>query len=760
MQPAKYRYYIDDVEVFPHTKDLVKEFRRENDEQYFSVSITGDIVLWNADAKKIFTANLDKEFKFVITKDGATYYTARFTKSDCDMDFSTCNCKIKLTTDDAYSLLEAKAENEYDLMKLSIDRQNLKMTKHPAIQVYVPGENSIGCIKPLTTYWETEVVEATENTDLLKNKYHFAEASNFKNIVVNPSGGSPAIIATTYIGALEETSFIEELGGGAIQETQRQFGTFRPIINTSYVIYVQFDKVINRSSTGSPTTYRTSLYQIKHESKNEVYFQYRDGNVQDESRWLNDTFTVSAVSGEASGSFSCVYSTKPIFARFITDSDTYNVSSPTFDIPVDDIAENNFNYRKCAPFEVSSRAENIFTISLQEQAEATRWGINDNGKYFLPPKKGVLYVPIAKNIWTNISYWFDTSKFSYVKNKYNSMVSTVIVKDTYEIASCINALLKEMKVNLTFAATTEYSEFLFSETNPVSGYYVRLYLTQITNILKSNYDQPAQKMPTSFKSIMDMLAQTMKCYWFVENGKLRIENIAYFLNGGSYSQQNEVSVDLTSTIDLRTRLQLDYAQSQFSYEKEDLVSRYEFEFSNGRQSEGFEGRPINVNNKYCKDSKKESISVGNFAADVDMMMLDPSEFSNDGIAVLAATKDANNNLSVSKSIVKLSDSDQEVAEFEETVNNAYFSWPFLEEYYMYDISGSDIEIEDFVSINGKFLNPKGTLRILKQEVRFPVNEDLDPYKLIKTGIGNGVATSIKINLDKRQVTATLIYKPF
>ena len=143
-----------------------------------------------------------------------------------------------------------------------------------------------------------------------------------------------------------------------------------------------------------------------------------------------------------------------------------------------------------------------------------------------------------------------------------------------------------------------------------------------------------------------------------------------------------------------------------------------------------------------------------------MMMLDPSEFSNDGIAVLAATKDANNNLSVSKSIVKLSDSDQEVAEFEETVNNAYFSWPFLEEYYMYDISGSDIEIEDFVSINGKFLNPKGTLRILKQEVKFPVNEDLDPYKLIKTGIGNGVATSIKINLDKRQATATLIYKPF
>ena len=62
MQPAKYRYYIDDVEVFPHTKDLVKEFRRENDKQYFSVSITGDIVLWNADAKKIFTAYLDKEF--------------------------------------------------------------------------------------------------------------------------------------------------------------------------------------------------------------------------------------------------------------------------------------------------------------------------------------------------------------------------------------------------------------------------------------------------------------------------------------------------------------------------------------------------------------------------------------------------------------------------------------------------------------------------------------------------------------------------
>lgn len=180
MQPAKYRYYIDDVEVFPHTKDLVKEFRRENDKQYFSVSITGDIVLWNADAKKVFTANLDKEFKFVITKDGAAYHTARFTKSDCDMDFSVCSCKIKLTTDDVYSILEAKAENEYDLMKLNINKQNLRMLKHPAIQVYVPGENSIGCIKPLTTYWETEVVEATENTDLLKNKYHLQKLQTLK----------------------------------------------------------------------------------------------------------------------------------------------------------------------------------------------------------------------------------------------------------------------------------------------------------------------------------------------------------------------------------------------------------------------------------------------------------------------------------------------------------------------------------------------------------------------------------------------------
>ena len=213
-----------------------------------------------------------------------------------------------------------------------------------------------------------------------------------------------------------------------------------------------------------------------------------------------------------------------------------------------------------------------------------------------------------------------------------------------------------------------------------------IFITQKTNILKGNYDQAAQKAEISFKELMEMLRDCFRCYWFIDDNKLKIEHISYFMNGGSYSSNINNQFDFTKYNDQFNKKQISYFQSEIEYDKSDLNGRYEFDWMDD-STEIFSGLTIDINSNYVQKDKTENISISKFSSDVDYMMFNPSEFSNEGFALLCAIKD---NSSYSLPIIKATLKDENEDTFSTYVQNWYASWPFLINFYMYDMPASNI----------------------------------------------------------------------
>lgn len=319
------------------------------------------------------------------------------------------------------------------------------------------------------------------------------------------------------------------------------------------------------------------------------------------------------------------------------------------------------------------------------------------------------------------------------------------LRDAFPVASCISVLLNQIAPGITHAATAEYSQFLYSGNNPISGLNFRLLVSQKTNIINGEYQQPAQKAPTTLQQFTNMLRDCFKCYWFIEDGKFKIEHIQYFRNGGSYSGGAILSHDLTKELNLRNGKPWAFNTSEYSFDKVDLPERYQFEWMDDVTA-AFEGLPIQVISKYVTPGKVEEINISNFTSDIDMMLLNPGNMSSDGFALFAAVPP----MSGSQWILPFTK--QTVNGIEYYLQNGYLAFINLQSpYWMYDLPARR------VSINGSEVYAYGIERKKKQTFSFPANDDPNPMQLIKTYIGNGQIDKLSVNLCSRSIKTTLKY---
>ena len=319
------------------------------------------------------------------------------------------------------------------------------------------------------------------------------------------------------------------------------------------------------------------------------------------------------------------------------------------------------------------------------------------------------------------------------------------LRDAFPVASCISVLLNQIAPGITHAATAEYSQFLYSDNNPISGLNFRLLVSQKTNIINGEYQQPAQKAPTTLQQFTNMLRDCFKCYWFIEDGKFKIEHIQYFRNGGSYSGGAILSHDLTKELNLRNGKPWAFNTSEYSFDKVDLPERYQFEWMDDVTA-AFEGLPIQVISKYVTPGKVEEINISNFTSDIDMMLLNPGNMSSDGFALFAAVPPTSGSQWI------LPFTRQTINGVEYFLQNGYLAFINLQSlYWLYDLPAHR------VSINGSEVYAYGIERKKKQTFSFPANDDPNPMQLIKTYIGNGQIDKLSVNLCSRSIKTTLKY---
>lgn len=725
MKPIQYKFIIQaDGEsrvVTPAYKsDLSLEYELESGQQFFRKKFSGKLAFIRDDYDYLNEKDFNTEFVLLLqeSKDGgktwSEYYRGKFMKTDCTWNDDNKKCEVNPNVYDEYNDVVAGLDKEYNLIKLSPEIKRLTIKKRPLIQVYLPGESVISCFLG-GTYWEQDVIEATEDEEYLVNKCYFANTSPHQEIVVKES---------------PYTDLTNAVFVGSTKNGYSKVGDYR-------LEYFEYSE----TEYDEENRYVVTLYNgLKLYKGEKVGWQFTQYDIYYENynpipKALPKTATLTAISPETTNVKVDIQSTG-LYMRYLLDAEEI-LGLKTYEIPVDDLVEDNRNYKRCIGY-----AFDVIAVSNNYSTEPTEYGVRPDGTYYQPPYSfyGDKYYPVARSTWNYASYWF---YFSVLDSTVEEAGRTEFeLRDTYPIHSVIKVLLEQYS-DIKHEATEEYSKFLYGSYNPVSYQTFQLLLSPKSNILHGNYDQPAMKAQTTLNTILKMLRDVYKCFWFVEDGKLKIEHISYFRNGGTYNDMPQIGTDLTKIENPRNAKKWGFQTSQYEFDKADMPERFQFAWMDD-VTEAFEGYPIEVNSKYVSPGRIEDVNVTGFTTDVDYMMLNPGAISQDGFALFAAVfRNGRYELPIIERYIDGADL---------RLQNGYLSWVTLQpNYYLSDLPAKK------VVINKTDYEVTETSRKRKQKVKFPTLEAIDTKKLVKTYLGNGQIEKISVNLSSRINEVTLKY---
>jgi hypothetical protein len=728
----KYRFFLQIGEdgtkqtVCPNYKDdLTLDYELETNQRFYRAKLSGKINFVRADYDIINNAPFDSEFFLYIEKSddwGQTYnqyYKAKFMKTDCTFKDDDKLVTVQPEKTDQYDDVLAGLEKEYNLIELAPQIEFLTIRKRPLIQIYSPGDSIVSCFLGGTN-WEQDANVTTDQKALI-GTYHFALCNILKEIYITPNNGSPAIISGLYTGRM--------VTGSSVDTFQ---GKLYPELNVNYYIYIAQKRV-----GGLPMG--AVAVEIRKQSDDTAMFRYTKAST---SPFDTLEFDLTAVQGSgAKGKMHASMKSYNIYARYLLDVEKID-NLNTYPLPSEDIVDNNRNYRR-----VIGYAIDVAFISNNFSDTPTEWGLADNGKYFAPPYSiyGQKFYPIARSTWRYASLWFGFYLMDWILEEKARKAYTL--RDAFTLSSCINVLLKEFAPGITHEATPEYSQFLYNTNNPIAWQSFKLLISQKSNIINGEYKTPAQKAPITLQQIMTMLRDIYKCYWYIEDGKFKIEQVRWFRNGGSYGNNPIIDYDLTQLENVRNGKKLTFATSEYSFDKVEMPERYQFEWMDDVTTP-FEGLPIEITSKYVTAGKIEEINISNFTSDIDLMLLNPGAISSDGFALFAAVTPSGGGQ------LELPFTRQSIDGIEYFLQNGYLAFINIQPtYWVYDMPARNFKIN-----NAQSYAMGGIERKKKQTLNFPAGTtDPNPMQLVKTYIGNGQVDKLSVNLCSRNIKATLKY---
>lgn len=796
--------------AFPvYRDDLAKDFELQSNEQYYRTKLSGKLTFVGKDYNFIVGQTFETKFglKIYISYDAgqtwAEYWNGQFWKTNCEFDVDNRNVTVTPETIDKYTTILGGLEKEFDLIQLAPEIVQVNLDKRPMIQVYVPGQSSIGCFLS-GMYWEQKCEPEDDENVLVQTgdgKLNFALNKTNREIDV-VAQGSPTI-PDVFIGATDATEFI----------------------NGAY-------KIVLVSGGG------VTQWQIVRVSDNVALWNLNNPTVPGE-------FTLQPVSGSgATGKVTLNVHDVSVYARYICDVEKFGTQNTSL-IGSDDIVPDNRNYSRV----IAYYAPDTIFFSQNLSTDPTPFGLFQPGKYYAPPTGAWSYwnyYPVAKNSWGRISTWF-----AFVANDWNVEKSgrkPYTLRDAFPLASVISVLLGKIDANLTHQESTAYSAFLYG-TNPLNGLNQRLMITPKSNMITLGYDQPAQKAPITLKQVLDMLRDCFRCYWFIDDShKFRIEHVTYFMNGGAYPGTTGYPVigrDLTTEENTRNGKKLTFGTSKYRFDKPEMAARYQFGWMDD-VTQLFDGNPIDIVSKYVNPDNIEQIDISQFTSDVDYILLNPGEISKDGFVLLAAIPDdtvynkyltwngaeVNNDswnispyipvsggdtlewftganstygylneynsnkqyvdywtpnvgvprtvqLTANASFVRISYANTNYLAYvklngsivfrasgakfilpyfnfyldgaNHILQNPYVAFVFLQNYYAYDMPAKSY------IVNGINKIALGVKKLKTQTLNFPSLTDPNTMQLIKTLLGNGTIQKMSVNLSSRNANTTLKY---
>ena len=712
-------------QAYPVYKDdLAIDYALEQNQEFYRGKLSGKLTFQRDDYAFIRAKSFDTQFDIVISisYDGgqtwAVYWSGQFWKTDCQINEDDQTAIVTPNVNDRYNAVLAGMEKEYDLISLAPAIESIRLDKRPMVQIYVPGQSTIGCF--LSGMWweqdcnvvsESDTVVISGQTYLaLTHKYHFHLNKEVRVLSITQEG-IPILPHVVY-GDPE--------------------GTIRFYITSGGFLFRVY-------TDNSDPDNEATVWEIKRISDNTVLWEYRTyGSIIVSTPY---TVTLSPIAGtDATGTVELFVHDVSVYARYVVDVESA-LGLTAFPIPDDDLVENNRNYHYVIGYDFP----NTITFWDGLTTTPTKWGLYQPGQYYTSPTSLFIseWFPVARSAWGEMSIWFAPEAFDAIQEL--PWRKEYVLKDAYPIWSVVSVLLAQFAPSIVHAGTTDYSRFLY-DTNPIISIDQRLFITPKSNLIASGYDQPAQKAPITLKSVMDMLRDCFRCYWFIdENNHFRIEHISYFMNGGAYPGTPNypvIGMDLTTLKVTRNGKSWSYVRSQYQFDKPEMAARYQFGWMDD-VTELFNGFPIDILSKYVNPENIEQIDVSQFTSDVDYILLNPGEISKDGFVLLSAF--------LTDGSYKLPYVNFEYNSADHILQNAWVAFVYLQQYYMYDMPARN------VAINGVQQVVQGIKKLKTQTIKFPVLSEPNLTNLIKTELGNGVIQKMSVNLSSRNANTTLKY---
>ena len=762
----------------PHYSKLENKYKKETGQVFFRSSLEGSIKIFGTDFDFIKSQSLETKYLLVVTNNsGKVLALNSFVETDCKLDDTRHSIELKLSPIDRYSKVMNNYDNTYDLIKLSPAITPLTLTKRLLYQFYIQGANSVSCYAN-GTYWEQDTNEAVDDANALEKKYYFARNLNIQEFQITEEMSSRYAGTYVHTAGTPPTTWVNQTNGdGHIK-----------MIGISDLSYAEGDQQGNKTirwfNTGEVVK-GEALSGIKDEWKfvlkiyddrafgnqgvafSTCIFALKDWNVNSDKASIGDTgeYEFKINSGATTSSkfkFDVVYYT--IWGRILADVDTAvepssGQTKTLYDLPKDDFVSERVNYRKCIGLIGLQVKQTGYTVT-----HPTKYGRNDYGKYFTNnfvnavTKTEHMPVPISRSSWANTSIWaIIPDNWSIFESQFRTQFT---LKDAFSLADTIKALLHKIDPLVKFEATAEYSRFFYEgdTSTPIIPFdgsrigYVP-FIAPKSNVLKGNYDQAAQKAEITFEQLMNMLRDCFRCYWYIDDSnRLRIEHISYFMKGLSYTSPN-LQFDLTKKYDKFNKKTVLYAQETTNYSKDDLNSRYEFNWMDD-STDTFEDMEIDIKSLYIQSDKTEEVNSEVFSTDIDLMLYAPDKFSKDGFALMMADKNTGR---VPIAAVSGLRDDEYIYTYSATPQNYLCSWLYLARYYMLDMPAYRIEYTRAPSADAYSVT--GIKQCMQQDVEFQTDEKIDLNKAIKTSVGTGIIDSLSVNIDTHLISATLVYSP-
>lgn len=711
--------------VYPNFADnLSLNFEKASNEEYFRRKLSAGLTFYGKDYTFLIEdTTIDTSYTLTIdiSKDGgetwSEYWMGKFWKTDCKFDAGGKTIKVNPAVEDRYTKILNGIDKEFDIIKLSPEIRPVKAWRRPVIQIYMAGRSTIGCFLG-GMYWEQDC-DAVSNHNTLEGTYKFKRNILERSITaqVMPTDGTTIIDTNYFYGKVPINNY-------ANTEYEGGYQTAGTLVYTYWF-----------TGGGDDPGIHHFKYEVVY--NNVVLYRYETQSEDATPPNMQNLF-LSAVSETVQGTrMKLTYVDTGVYMRCLCDVDSIG-GTPTYDIPSEDITPNTQNYRKVIGIDYP---ESII-VSARIDATPTQWGLYQPGLYYQYPagyiESQLLLEPIARNTWGNISIWFSPTLTLYAFEE--SARKEFVIKGAFPIHSVLSLLLNAIDANVTHGVND--SEFLYM-SNPITGILSEPCIVPKSNVIYSNNDQPAQKALITLRQVLNMLRDFYRCYWYVDDtNNLKIEHIKYFNQGGSYSTVPVVGKDLTIIVQPQNGKSWAFGQDSWEYDKPETAGRFEFAWMDDATLP-FRGHPIDILNNYVDTAKVNNITISHFCSDVDFILVNASEISKDGFVLLQPVFQNNEYVLPFLTII------DNVKTY--ILQNGYCSFFFGRRYYNWDMPAPRYQYGSLI------YTAEGVKKLRRQTIRFPMQDEPQLNKLVKTNLGNGKIDKITLSLLARDAKIELLY---